>query len=697
MLKDYRTDRIHNVLLAGHGQVGKTTLNESLLVAGGALAEAGSVERGTTVSDFDEEEIARKMSLRTTLSFVEYQDHKINLLDAPGSPDFSGDVLAALHVADSTLILVDAEAGPEIESIKHARYAQEFNVPRAIFVNKMDKERADFESAVEACTQKFHKPKLPIWLPIGQGADFQGVVDLLKMKALLFPAGAKTPTVAAIPPEMAEAAQKARDVLIEDAAEGDDQLTEEFLEGKPLTPEEIDRGLNEDMMSGKFIPVLCGCANRPACAAALLDFIIEVMPHAGERAAAEGFEPGAPEKPLRREAKSDAPFSAFVFKTMIDQYSGKFSFFRIQSGAVASEQDVLNVNLNRKERLSHLYALQGKKPVEVPRGIAGDILAVAKLDTVHTSHTFADPAQAIEYPPLRLPQAVYSIAVAPVKKADEGKMATVLGKLCEEDPTLIFRFEPETHQSLLSAMGDVQLDMALSKLKKKFNVDVERGMPRILYKETIQKNASGHHKHKKQTGGHGQYGDVYLDIAPVSRGEGYRFEDHIVGGVIPKGYLPGIEKGVKQALDRGVLAGYPVIDVLVKVVDGSYHDVDSSEMSFKIAGRTAFKDAMSKASPILLEPVMQVAIFADDSYMGGITSDLNSRRGRILSMGTGEIKAHVPQSDLLNYSKDLKAITSGTASFEMAFSHYQPISGRIAENVIKEAAVLHGDIKEEED
>jgi elongation factor G len=697
MLKDYRTEKIHNVLLAGHGQVGKTTLNESLLAAAGAISEPGQVERGTTVSDFDEEEIFRKMSLHTSLSFVEYQEHKINFLDAPGSPDFIGDVLAALHVVDSALVLVDAEAGPEIESIKHSRHAHDFGVPRAVFINKMDKERANFDAAVEACTQKFHKPKLPIWLPIGSGADFKGVVDLLKMKALLFPAGAKTPTVTEIPADMQAAAQAARDALIEAAAEGDDQLTEEFLEGKPLTTEEIDRGLNEDMMAGKFIPVLCGCGNRVSCAVALLDFIIEVMPNAGEKSAAQGFEVGSPDKPLTREPKAEAPFSAYIFKTMIDQYSGKFTLFRIQSGSVTSETDVFNTNLNRRERLSHLYALQGKKTIEVPRGVAGDILAVTKLDTVHTGQTFADPNALIEYPALRLPQAVYSIAIAPVKKADEGKMATVLGKLCEEDPTLIFRFEPETHQSLLSAMGDLQLEIALTKLKKKFNVDVERGLPRVLYKETIQKGANGHHKHKKQTGGHGQYGDVYLDIEPVARGEGYRFEDHIVGGVIPKGYLPGIEKGVKQALERGVLAGYPVIDVLVKVVDGSYHDVDSSEMSFKIAGRTAFKDAMAKASPILLEPVMEVSIYADDTHMGGITSDLNSRRGRILSMGTGEIKANVPQAELLNYSKDLKAITSGTAAFEMAFSHYQPISGRIAENVIKEAAVLHGDRKEEED
>ncbi len=697
MLKDYKTEKIHNVLLAGHGQVGKTTLNESLLVAGGAIPEPGQVDRGTTVSDFEEEEIARKMSLHTSLSFVEYQDHKINLLDAPGSPDYIGDILAALHVVDSALVLVDAEAGPEIESIKHSRHAHEFGVPRAVFINKMDKERANFETSVEACTQKFHKPKIPIWLPIGSGPEFKGVVDLLKMKALLFPLGAKTPTVTEIPSDMLEAAQAARENLIEAAAEGDDQLTEEFLEGKPLTTEEIDRGLNEDMMAGKFIPVLCGCANRIACASALLDFIIEVMPNASEKATAQGFEPGSPDTPLTRDPKTDAPFSAYVFKTMIDQYSGKFSFFRIQSGSITPELEVLNANLNRRERFSHMYAMLGKKTVEVPRGIAGDILAVAKLDTVHTGHTFTDPNTPIEFPPLKLPQAVYSISIAPTKKADEGKMATVLTKLCEEDPTLGFRFEAETHQSLLSAMGDLQLDIALSKLKKKYNVDVERGLPRVLYKETIQKSAQGHHKHKKQTGGHGQYGDVYLDIEPVPRGEGYRFEDHIVGGVIPKGYLPGVEKGVKQALERGVLAGYPVIDILVKVVDGSYHDVDSSEMSFKIAGRTAFKDAMAKASPILLEPVMEVTIYADDSHMGGITSDLNSRRGRILSMGTGEIKAHIPQAELLNYSKDLKAITSGTAAFEMVFSHYQPITGRIAENVIKEAAVLHGNIKEEED
>jgi len=696
MLKDYKPESIQNVLLAGHGQVGKTTLNESFLAAGGVILDPGQVDKGTTVSDFDEEEIARKTSLHTSLAFVEHEDHKINLLDAPGSPDFSGDILAALHVADSALIVVDAEFGPQVEAVKHARYAREFNVPRTVFVNKMDKERADYDGVIAAVSEKFGKLALPVWLPIGTGADFKGVIDLLKMKALLFPAGAKTPTMADIPAELHAEAQSARDKLVEEAAEGDDSLTEEFLEGKSLTPEEIDRGLNEDMMAGKFIPVLCGCANRVACAAALLDVLIEFAPHADEKPPLAGFAPGSPEQSATREPKIDAPFSAYVFKTWIDQYAGKFSFFRVMSGAIATDQDVLNTTKNHKERFSHLYAMQGKKTIEVPRAIAGDIVAVSKLDATHTGDTFADPAAPVQYPPLRLPQAVYSISVTPVKKGEEGKMATLLGKFCEEDPTMRLHFEPETHQSLISAMGDLQIDIALAKLKKKYTLDVEKGLPRVLYKETIQKPASGHHKHKKQTGGHGQYGEVYLEIVPRQRGDGYSFEDHTVGGSIPKSYIPGIEKGVKQALDRGVLAQYPVIDVQVKVTDGSFHDVDSSEMSFKIAGRIAFRDAMQKAAPVLLEPVMKIKVYAGETYMGAITSDLNARRGRIHAMGAGEIEAHVPQAELLSYSKDLKAITSGTASFEMEFSHYQPISGRIAENVIKEAAVLHGEIKEEE-
>jgi len=696
MIKDYRTINIQNLLLAGHGQVGKTTFNESLLAAGGAIGEPGQVEKGTTVSEFDDEEIARKMSLRTTLSFVEYNDHKINLLDAPGSPDFVGDIRAALHVADSMLVLVDAEFGPEVESVKHSRFANEFGVPIAVFVNKMDKERADFDATLLAISEKFNKLALPVWLPIGSGAEFKGVVDLLKMKALMFPAGAKAPTVAEIPEDMKAEAQAARDKLVEEAAEGDDQLTEEFLEGKPLTPEEIDRGLNEDMMAGKFIPVLCGCGNRLSCAQSMLDFFLEVMPRADERPGMEGAEPGHADKKIIRNPKTDEPFSAYVFKTWIDQYAGKFSYVRVISGSITPETDVQNVNANRKERLSHLYAMQGKKAVEVPKAVAGDIIAIAKIESIHTGQTLADSSAPVEFPPLRMPQAVYSVSLTPAKKGEEGKMATVLGKLCEEDPTMSLHFEPTTHQSLLAAMGDLQIDIALSRMKKKFNLDIERGLPRVLYKETIQKPAKGHHKHKKQSGGHGQYGEVYLELEPMDRGEGYKFEDLIVGGAIPKGYLPGVEKGVKEAMDRGILAQYPVVDVTVKVVDGSYHDVDSSEMSFKIAGRTAFRDAMRNASPILLEPVMHVTIYAQDQYMGAITSDLNSRRGRVLSMGTEQIEAHVPQAELLNYSKDLKAITQGTASFEMAFSHYQPISGRIAETVIKEAAALHGELKEEE-
>ncbi|MEW6516470.1 MAG: elongation factor G [candidate division FCPU426 bacterium] len=696
MLQNYRTENIHNLLIAGHGQTGKTSLTESLLVASGALPAPGSVDKGTTVSDFDEEEIARKISLKLSLAFVEHQGHKLNLLDAPGSPDFIGEYRAGLHVVDACLILVDAEAGVQVEAEKHARYAQDFQVPRLALVNKLDKEHANFDAAVESISKKFGKPAIPVWLPLGQGAAFKGAIDLLQMKALTFEAGAAKPKAGDIPAEMKDAAAKAKEKVVEAAAEGDDQLTEKFLEGQALSPEEIARGLGESVRAGNCIPVLCGGGNSPACASALLDVLIQLVPHAGLRADAKGFKPGAPDQPLTRPPREDAPFSAYVFKTLIDQYAGKFSFFRVMSGSVAADQDVFNVNLNRKERFSHILNLQGKKTVEVPRAVAGDIAVVAKLESTLSGQTFADPAQPIQYPPLHLPQAVYSVAITPKKKGDEQKLATVLAKLCEEDPTLNFHFVPEIQQSLLAAMGDMQIEITLAKLKKRFNVEVDRQVPRVLYKETVQKPGKGHHKHKKQTGGHGQYGEVYLDIIPLERGTGYVFEDKTVGGSIPRSYIPGVEKGVKEALLRGVLAKYPVIDVGIKVVDGSYHDVDSSEMSFKIAGRKAFYDAMQNSGPVLLEPVMKVVINASDSYMGSVTSDLNSRRGRVLSMGTEQIEAHVPQAELLTYSLDLKAMTSGTASFEMEFSHYQPISGRIAENVIKAAAALHGEEKEEE-
>ncbi len=696
MLKDYRTENIRNILLAGHGHVGKTTLNESLLTAGNVLPAPGSIEKGTTVSDFDEEEIARKVSLRTALSHVEYQGHKLNFLDAPGSPDFIGEIRAALHVADSMLLVIDSEAGTQIETEKHARLASEFNVPQVVFINKMDKELANFEAALESVSLKIGKPAVPVWLPLGSGSSFTGVIDLLSMKAFKFKAGANTPVVSEIPADQKAAADAAHERLIETAAEGDDSLTEKFLNNQPLTNAEIAKGLNEVILAGSFIPVTCGCGNLPASAAALLDFMILVLPHAGQRPAAEGFAPGTEDKRLTRDPKPETPFSAYVFKTVIDQYSGKFSFFRVLSGTVITDQDVLNVNVNQKERFSHIYAMQGKKTVEVPQAVAGDIVAVAKLDATRTGHTFADPGHPIQYPPLRMAQAVYSVAVSTVKKGDDQKMATLLARLCEEDPTLNFYFEPESHQSLLSALGDLQIDITVAKLKKRYNIDIERSVPRVLYKETIQKSSAGHHKHRKQSGGHGQFGEVYVELTPRERGEGYSFQDKTVGGCIPKGYIPGVEKGVKEALQQGAVAKYPVIDVGVKVTDGSFHDVDSSEMSFKIAGRKAFLDAMQKASPILLEPVMQVNIYAHESYLGAITSDLNSRRGRILSMGTGQIEAHIPQAELLAYSKDLKSMTSGTASFEMVFSCFQPISGRVANNVIKQAAILHGENKEED-
>ncbi|MCD4813786.1 elongation factor G [bacterium] len=694
MIKDYKMENIQTILLAGHGQVGKTTFNESLLVAGGSLSEPGLIDKGTTVSDFDEEEIARKMSLKASLSFVEYQDHKINFIDTPGSPDFIGEVRAGLHVADSVCILVDGESGVQVEAEKHARIAEEFHIPRVAIINKMNKENADFEAALESITTKFGKTAVPLWLPMGQGADFKGVIDLMRMKALTFEG--TSPKIGPIPEDMQAAANAAHEKLIEAAAEGDDTLTEKFLEGQTLTDAEIATGLDEVLVAGSFVPVICGCGNSVACAAAALDFFLLVLPTASQYPAKEGFDPADESKKLIRESKTDAPFSAYVFKTTIDQYAGKLSFFRVISGTISPDQDVQNVNANHKDRFSHLLALQGKKTIEIPKVVAGDIAAIAKLDTAHTGNTFSDPGQQIQYPNLRMPQAVYSVAVSTTKKGDEQKMGTVLGKLCEEDTTLTFRYEPEIRQSLLSAMGDLQIDITLAKLKKKYNVEVTRDVPRILYKETILKTSKGHHKHKKQSGGHGQYGDVYLEIMPRQRGDGYAFEDKTVGGCIPKGYIPGVEKGIKEALQHGVLAKYPVIDTGIKVVDGSYHDVDSSEMSFKIAGRKAFFDAMQNASPVLLEPVMHVKIYANDTYMGAITSDLNSRRGRILAMGTEQIEAHIPQAELRTYSMDLKAMTSGTAGFEMVFSHFQPISGRISDNVIKEAAIIHGDIKEDE-
>ncbi len=696
MIKNYKTENIHNVLLAGHGQVGKTTLNESLLTAGGVVHTPGLVDKGTTVSDWDEEEIFRKMSIKTSLSFVEHNDHKVNLLDTPGSPDFVGEVRAGLHVADVILVLVDAEAGVQVEAEKQARYAVDFKVPRVALVNKLEKENADFDAALDSISEKFGKPAVPVWLPLGTGSRFTGVVDLLRMKALILDPGQAKPQVSDIPGDMQDAATNAHEKLIEAAAEGNDALTEKFLDGQPLTEEEIEKGLNEVIISGSFIPVLCGGGNRVSGASALLDFITRVFPHAGQRPPAEGFKPGAEDQALTRESKESAPFSAYVFKTLIDQYAGKFSFFRLMSGSVVTDQDVMNVNVSKKERFSHILNMQGKKSVEVPKAVAGDIAAVAKLETTLTGHTFAEAGHLIQYPRLRMPQAVYSVALNTKKKGEEQKMAGALGKMCEEDPTLQFRFEPEIHQSLLSAMGDLQIDMTLAKLKKKFNVEVEREVPRVLYKETVQKASKGHHKHKKQSGGHGQFGEVYLDIQPLERGAGYSFENKTVGGCIPKGYIPGVEKGVKEALQRGVLGKYPVIDVGIRLVDGSFHDVDSSEMSFKIAGRKAFNAAMESASPVLLEPVMHVKIYANDNFMGAVTSDLNSRRGRVLSMGTEQIESHVPQAELLTYSMDLKAMTSGTASFEMAFSHYQPISGRIAENVIKAAAALHSQEKEED-
>jgi elongation factor G len=687
---NFTSDLVRNVSISGHGGTGKTTLFERLLFSGGVIAKPETVESGKTVSDSTPEELERKISIHAVMANIVRGGKKINIFDTPGAADFVGDVILTYRAAEFALVVVDGRSGVQIETIKLWRNLESRKKPRGIVITKLDDDKADFDRVLADIKEKFKVNAVPFTLPLGSGSAYKGVVDVTSQKAYM--ADAAGIEKEAPPPDDAKpATDAALEKITEAAAEGNDALMEKFLDSGALDASEIKTGLAAALAEGKFTPIFASAALKNSGLVPLLDFIASICP--SPLTAKDLARPldGAEDKIIPLDAAS--PLSALVIKTTYDQFSGKLSWIKVVGGKLVSDSDVLNVSESKKERVGKLFTCVGKKLEEVKELNAGDTGIIAKSTTMKTNDTIAAADLGWRFVPLRLPAPVHSVAVSAVEKKNDDKLGDFFVRAAEEDHTFRYEFNPETKETVISGMGELHINMILEKAKQSQKIDVVTNIPRVAYRETITKKASAEYTHKKQTGGHGQYGKVVLEIAPLGRGEQYKFINAIFGGAVPKNYIPGVEKGIAEGMARGVMAGYPVVDVEVKIVDGKYHPVDSSELSFKLASRNAFREAMKLASPVLLEPIMDLTVIVESKYLGDVMSDLSSKRGKIqgessLGGGIEEVKAQVPASELLRYSIDLRSITSGTGSFGVEFSHYSPISGKIADDVIKAAAAF---------
>jgi elongation factor G len=681
------SDKIRNVAITGHGSTGKTTLMEQILFLGGQIPKPEAVEHGKTVSDHTEEEINRTISIHTAMAHITWKDRKINLLDTPGSGDFVGEVVSALRVSESAVVLVAADAGVQIGTVQTWRRLKQRSTPTMVFINKMDKEHADFAKTVNDLEQNFQANFVPLCIPIGAGGSFQGVVNLIDQKAYMAQEGARKPSGSAIPEEMTAQMEEHRQALIEAAAEGDDTLMEKYFESETLSDAEISSGLAMALAAGKVVPVFCGASLLNSGVFAFLDAVADLCPT--PLGVKEPLQSAEAEQAVQEINPGGSP-SCFVFKTSVEQFSGKLSYIKVITGSVNGDTELVNVREKQKEKISKVYTAIGKKLEEVDALQAGDIGVLTKIDSAATNDTLCNADMNVAYLPLRLPQPVHAVAINAGAKKDEDKLNQFLQRAAEEDMTFRVNYDTETRETVISGMGELHLDIIMEKIRSQAKIDMQTRVPKVAYRETIRAASGAEYQHKKQTGGHGQYAKVVLEIQPLPRGEQFKFVNGIVGGRISKGYIPGVEKGVLEGMESGILAGYPVVDVEAKVVDGKEHPVDSSELAFKLASRGALRASLEKADPVLLEPVMNLTVFVDDQYLGDVLSDLSSRRGKVLGQepvggGIQEVKAQVPQSELLRYSIDLRSITSGTASFEIEFSHYSPITGKVAEQVMAAA------------
>lgn len=687
-MKDYDIAEIRNLGIIGHGSSGKTSLTSALLFNAGGVNRLGKVDQGNTVTDFDEEEISRKVSISSALCHLEWNKNKVNIIDTPGYGAFITDAKASLRVADGALLMVDGVSGVEVQTEAVWHFADEFDLPRIIVINKLDRENSSMSRALESVVATFGRQAIPVQIPLRSGENFSGVVDLVSMKAFTYKndESGKFDTVD-IPADAQERAKEAREKLAEMVAEVDDDLMEKFFESGELTQEDLVAGLTTGIKSRKLYPVFCASALHNIGIQPILDAVVAYLPHPGERAPYTGGKLGDEEGEVARQGTADEPYSAFVFKTIADPYAGKISLFRVYSGVVNSDSTVYNVNRDSQERLGALLALQGKDSETMTAVHAGDIAAVPKLKETGTGDTLADKAHPIVYPKVEFPEPSIAFALEPKSRGDEEKISAVLQRMIEEDPTIQFRRDPQTHEQILAGTSDLHVEVSLAKMKKKFGVEAVLHQPKVAYLETIKKKVEAQGRHKKQTGGHGQFGDCWIRLEPLQRGAGFEFKDEIFGGAIPKNLIPSVEKGIQETRMHGYLAGYPVVDFRVVLFDGSFHTVDSSDMAFKIAGSLAFKKAMAEAGPTILEPIMEVEISAPEQYMGDLMGDLNSRRGRVQGMnavGSAQvIKAQVPLGEMLTYSSSLNSITGGRGEYHMTMSHYEEVPAHQQQKIIE--------------
>ena len=693
-MKIYSAPNIRNVSLVGHSGSGKTQLAAAALFDAGMVNRLGKVDEGTTVTDFDEEEISRKHTLSASVAFAEWQKAKINLIDTPGVANFLSDTRAAMRVADAALVVVDAVSGVEVQTEKVWRLAEELAVPCLIVLNRLDRERASFERTVASLRETFGREIVPIQLPIGEEKEFEGIVDLVAMKACRFERGGSgRRSDAEIPATIVDTAKTAREALIEMVAEADDALMERFFETGTLSDDELETGLRAAVGRRRIFPLVCTSALANIGVQPCLDAIVTYLPspddHPLPAVTRENGETASYDSSER------APAAAFVWKTIADPFAGRITLFRVAAGSLSSDTSVYNVTRDTTEHLGGLSVMQGKTQTAVDEVRAGDLGAISKLKDTQTADTVAPKDTAFVFPPIKFAEPVLSYAIEPKSRGDEEKIGASLQRLQEEDPTIRYTRDPQTHQLLLSGQGQLHIEVTVAKLKRRFGVEVNLKLPRIPYLETIKASTEAHGRHKKQTGGHGQFGDCKIRVEPLPRGEDFNFANEIFGGSIPRQFIPAVEKGIQEARVKGYLAGYPMVDFRVTLFDGQFHAVDSNEMSFKMAGRLAFKDAMSRAKPTILEPVMDVEIYAPSDFAGDLMGDLNGRRGKIGGMGTRSastvIKAQVPMSEMLTYEQQLTSATGGRGSYHMEFSHYEEVPAHLHAKVIAEAKSDRGE------
>lgn len=687
-MKTYDTGNIRNIVIVGHGSAGKTTLTEAMMFQTGVVGRMGRIDAGSTLSDTDPDEIHRQISISTSLLPVQYQGTKINLLDTPGYADFIGEVVGALKAGDTVLTVVDAVSGVEVQTERYWRMAEALNKPRIIFISKMDKDNANFAQTLAMLKSRFGASVVALQLPIGQEAQFRGVVDLVHMKALIESDDASAPKEETIPDDMLDEATTLRNAVMEAAAEADDELMMKYLEEGELSDEEIVKGIQEATRAGRIFPVLLGAPYKNYGTLPLMQLIVSSAPAPNQMPSVTALKG---EQEIQLSNDSQGPLAAYAFKTTADPFAGRITFLRMFSGNLHSGSDVFNSNKDSKERVGNLFVVIGKSQDAVEAVPAGDIVQVAKLHTTTTADTLSTSGDRLIIPPASYPEPMLNFSIAPVNKGEEDKLGQGMHRFEEEDPTLRFDQDPETHEAIIAGMGELQLEVTRDRLKRKFNVDTVLGNPKVAFRETIRAAAEGHGRHKKQTGGAGQFGDVKLKLEPADRGAGFEFVDAVVGGVVPRQYIPSVEKGVRETLKRGPLAGYPVVDVRVILYDGQYHPVDSKDIAFQTAGRLGFLDAMAKAQPVILEPFMDVEVTVPDEYIGDIIGGISSKRGRVqgsdsLGGGISVVKAQAPQAEMFQYSNELRALTQGRGSFTMSVSHYEEVPPHVAEQIIAEAA-----------